>query len=591
MVFYNPASLLPRPEVAVNPAPRSNEGFVIGAALKEIGDLVRKKADVEALRTEANQYANYAESRGNTSIAQLLRDRSSGYSLLTDPNQERSSLLKGVTTLTELEENERRNDLVNAVAKYDNLQDDKLRALQSVYSNAVALRNREESLIESDYQNAKAAANKSRANDIPANDPVRRSNKYDALVDKAASDIEAYSGSMGDQVLKQEPVNPVPGSARPSGNAVPFGAQSRSVEPDLPDDAGTPFDPNATGLLLPTINVGDELPVNREEDDWSGRAPAVAPTAPEEVSVSPVVPAPGAAATTPAPVAAEPPVLPAPGVEAPPTVAAPTVPPSAPEKAAGKTEDELVFSQVPVYVDKPGVDMSIPENQAVKNNIIAKGVLVKNYNENLKDLYDGVELNKSQYLNEAAVKHAKNAYVKASKNIASIPYPPGSDEWVRSANQIMAQADNVVSKLPMYNVAQRATVEGRDNVYKFSVKLFGEQGGPSYNAEYTNDKLNGPRIKVFMPDGSMKYITGVWNKQGGFEAVNPQDQRILEVGPSTNGQLPGTSSAQSNPANPAPATQPVPVTPPQNPVTTPAPLQTQFQDILKRGLNLKAPPK
>lgn len=112
LTFFNPAELLPSPEVAVKPPPPNNTGsFIISEALKETNKLVKDKRDVDSLKAEANAYADYVQ-ESSPELATLLRNKANGYRLGMDTNEERSGFLKGVIGLSRLEQQDKKTQLL-----------------------------------------------------------------------------------------------------------------------------------------------------------------------------------------------------------------------------------------------------------------------------------------------------------------------------------------------------------------------------------------------------------------------------------------------------------------------------------------------
>lgn len=454
MVFGNFAGLLPAPNVAVKPAPVANSNFAITSALGEIGTLVKKKADVEALRAEANQYANYAQENGNESIAGLLRARADKYSLLTDTNQERSSLLKGVTTLTELEETERRNNLVNAVSQYDNMVDNKITASQQNLAKTVQLYNN----WERNYANEKKAYQAAAARNPGFVKPfTERVNPWAA---KYKADEAAYQGliqNTPDRINKSAP-----------SNAVPFAEVVG--QPALPTP-GSPLDAT-TGPGTQGMAGGALFPDQSGSGPEGQQEPLVPETSPPASSIAPQL------TGTPAP--ADPAVLPPPsGTFAPlsqtptpltytpvntspvvvgPTIGAPATNAVPQQPVAENTTKEPTISGAK-YINVPPPPTSLPEgydsdeNRAKLARMQDQYANVEIYNRGLR-LLDKSLNDKEKFRNPAQVEEAKKEIREAGKLISGLPNV-GSEKWLVQAEKTLKETEGLIGSLSKYTTAQQ----------------------------------------------------------------------------------------------------------------------------------------
>ena len=236
MLFFNPATLLPDPSVAVKPPPQSNQGFVIQEALKEVGSLVQKKFDVDALKKESNLLADYVQDK-SPQLSSYLRESASGFNIgTTDPNQIRGNLLKGTLGMLEMEQNDRKANATAEMTGQYNMYGTKLTNDQKEYSDAVNSFNAFEK-----EQNDLEAANKKQneyliSQGLNPTPYSRRANPHKERMDRARVNFDATRSSTPSVVPKKSSVN-VGGSYN---------------EPLLPTDGA----PAPNGVLL---NVGDSV--------------------------------------------------------------------------------------------------------------------------------------------------------------------------------------------------------------------------------------------------------------------------------------------------------------------------------------------
>lgn len=95
--FFNPAVFAPSADVAVRPAPASDYSPIAAAisdSMKYVQDTVKKKRDLDNLKEETLQLANYVAPQSQP-LSIYLKDQANSYDLFTtDPGRARADLLK-----------------------------------------------------------------------------------------------------------------------------------------------------------------------------------------------------------------------------------------------------------------------------------------------------------------------------------------------------------------------------------------------------------------------------------------------------------------------------------------------------------------
>jgi hypothetical protein len=253
--FFNPATLLPSPEVAVKPPPQNIGGsFLISEALKETTQLVKAKRDVDSLKAEANAYADYVQDQ-SPELANLLRNKSSQYRIGMDTNEERSGFLKGVIGLSRLEQQDRKLELTaqkndrfnNTGSKLNNL-----RGLLEIQTRRELEWNQEEARAEREHKaNAQLLASKG----LPYPPPyVKKPNPYTARVTELSNELESTISDTDSYASKsggQAGFTPLPGVG---GGLFP---ESEALTPATPGS-----DVGQDGATVNNLPVTDGSPIN-----------------------------------------------------------------------------------------------------------------------------------------------------------------------------------------------------------------------------------------------------------------------------------------------------------------------------------------
>jgi len=247
LTFFNPASLLPSPEVAVKPPPVDTSGsFFLSEALKQVTDVVKQKRDVDDLKKQAEYYAEYFD-KEDPQVATLLRSKASGYNLGTDTNAERSSLLSGAINLSKLEIERNKNEGLVAV---NDLTGKKLSAQQAILSEIVKMSDDEERTNRDIFTQQDAAWNKAKDSGVdPGPRPAMKENKYAPQVQRKIQEIDTMAKETPDQSPKK--VSAASFTAAPIVGAGNGGADWE--KPPLPDGV-TGVGPDIT-LLQPYPDV------------------------------------------------------------------------------------------------------------------------------------------------------------------------------------------------------------------------------------------------------------------------------------------------------------------------------------------------
>ena len=297
MLFFNPAILLPDPSVAVKPPPQGNQGFVIQEALKEVGSLVQKKFDVDALKKESNLLADYVQNK-SPELSSYLRESASGFNIgTTDPNQVRGNLLKGTLGLLEMEQNDRKMEATAAMSGQYNMYGTKLTNDQKEYSDAVNAFN----AFEKEQNDLEAASKKQNeyliSQGLNPTPYSRRANPHKERMDRARVNFDATRSSTPSVVPKKSSVNvggdynepllpadgapspdvtllkvgdPAPAAMLPDQPAVLAGTKSAAgAVPDgglitetIPDESvATPGQSAVTAGVEPPLLITDRTPV------------------------------------------------------------------------------------------------------------------------------------------------------------------------------------------------------------------------------------------------------------------------------------------------------------------------------------------
>jgi mRNA-degrading endonuclease RelE of RelBE toxin-antitoxin system len=402
--FFNPATLLPSPEVAVKPPPQNNSGsFLISEALKETTQLVKAKRDVDSLKAEANAYADYVQDQ-SPELANLLRNKSSQYRIGMDTNEERSGFLKGVIGLSRLEQQDRKLELTaqkndrfnNSIGKLNNL-----RGLLDIQSRRALEWDQEESRLERE-QKAYIQRIAGLGLETPLPAPyVKKPNPYTAKVDAISKELEetinstdSYPSKGGEPDLPVEggftPIPGVGGGVFPDPEVV---GELPSKKQEGPIDISVIGDPAPEGSPeLPTVNVGDTLP-DSSQSTGTEAPPVFDPSAMNQggktliidpKGVNPPVEAPKVTKST--------------GAEPPPTATPKTTVPAAVSPVDVNDENYIIQQR------------AIAAKEAIKQSAI----------KDVKSSFDNIDAQKDAIRDKSQIARLRELRDEAEKEIAAI---------------------------------------------------------------------------------------------------------------------------------------------------------------------------
>ena len=448
MLFFNPATLLPDPSVAVKPPPQGNQGFVIQEALKEVGSLVQKKFDVDALKKESNLLADYVQNK-SPELSSYLRESASGFNIgTTDPNQVRGNLLKGTLSMLEMEQNDRKVEDTAAMSGQYNMYGTKLTNDQKEYSDAVNAFNAFEK-EENDLKTAHDERNKYLRSQNQFTTPyVRRINPHKDRMDQAKANFEITRSSTPSVVPKKSSVT-VGGKA-----ADPFlPTQDMNQPPDNTllnpgDDASAVLDNAAAAFgSSPAASVEANAALINEAPPTE----SVATPAQSAVTIGQEPPLLVTDKTPVAPVGTNSVLKPAPAssVLQPPDF--PNTPENAAVLAARKADTELVQTQAAAIVNQ------LTENKAL-------------------------------YINKEAYEKVKEEAKEAIAKIESFP-DPGSVPWTKNAKSLLRIIKDRADGLAKNTISQENKEAAVENQRQVTFKVAGSTTGQTIKAFVR--KLNG----------------------------------------------------------------------------------------------------
>lgn len=165
--FFNPAVFAPSADVAVRPAPASDYSPIAAAisdSMKYVQDTVKKKRDLDNLKEETLQLADYVAPQSQP-LSIYLKDQANSYDLFTtDPGRARADLLKNTLGFLGVE-NQRIRALQDAnTQRFENQYKYRLTAASQEHDRLLRDRQRWEAEENDKYiaseRNRMAAANK-----------------------------------------------------------------------------------------------------------------------------------------------------------------------------------------------------------------------------------------------------------------------------------------------------------------------------------------------------------------------------------------------------------------------------------------------
>lgn len=280
--FFNPATLLPNADVAVNDAPvGTNNGFLTGLSesIAIIREEAKRKRDVDQVGREANALAEYTQDK-SPDLANYLRQRAATYNPLdTDPNTERQFLTKGFLELSRIEQQDRKIAANEGQTELDNNWKYKLQGSEKRLE--AMLRDRQR--WDAEENDRVAAENRTRATmaaqgiktPVPTKRPYPREAEIKALESKVSQLTEAGPSKIAamattkkgrPNVFSQQVEEPdLPSEAVESPDASilqPFPEDGANPQPPVYDLESPPKGAAVPEVVddAPLLNPGDTVP-------------------------------------------------------------------------------------------------------------------------------------------------------------------------------------------------------------------------------------------------------------------------------------------------------------------------------------------
>jgi hypothetical protein len=507
--FFNPATLLPSPEVAVKPPPQNTGGsFLISEALKETTQLVKAKRDVDSLKAEANAYADYVQDQ-SPELANLLRNKSSQYRIGMDTNEERSGFLKGVIGLSRLEQQDRKLELTaqkndkfnNTGTKLNNL-----RGLLEIQSRRALEWDQEESRLEKEQD-----ANIQRIAGLGLNSPlppkyVKKPNPYTAKVDSLSAELEATISDTDSYPSKGEPALPSgftpvkgvggglfpgdPEAVTPATPGTDVGQDAATVN-NLPVTEGQPINPLVGGpppppegtYTLPNPSAGAEPPRAEIVPESSAPQSTEKPATSREFKIDPT------GETQPVEVT--------PGVIPPSTATPNTTVPAAVSPVDVNDKNYLIQQQ------------AIAAREAIKQSAI----------EDVKSAFDNVDSQKEALNDKSQLDRLSNLRDQAEKDIAAVSRSnPDLKILVKAIAQRYKTSVNQVMMLSVNQLNAEKLKLGDQVVTYETAGTAGGASGPTINLierQVVDNKSKTSQIRIYKvnPDRTEIDVTDEVNKK------------------------------------------------------------------------------
>lgn len=428
--FFNPASILPSPDVAVNEPPRADYSILSGAlgdALQHVRETVKQKRDMDNLTSDTLRLAKYVQTQ-SPALASYLTDKATSYDLFTtDPTKERADLMKGTIDFLGTETSRLKALQENNTRMYENMYRYKLKSAQDTYEALLRAKQEHEQQENVRIENEERARLPLIKAGKPSPDPVRRPFSGEGDLQKAKRNL--------DETMEMTPAEAAalsfskkPGNIDPEASDMPLG-QSRVETGLIPErNVGGPVTP----VLFPEDEVHDQ-----------NQAPPAAPTD-----------------NTPAPAPDPDPLLTEKGKRVPGVNGPWALAPEGPPPTVISPENRANLS---------------PANQAALAN--------KETNENFLRL----KLNRVRQVAEDAVKD-KDKYLnpddlaafvargqQLEKELSSMDNV-GTEVWRDTVNELTSNYERDVAKLDRRNVAQTIAKEKEENASTIIMHIDGDPG-------------------------------------------------------------------------------------------------------------------
>lgn len=267
LTFFNPASILPSPDVAVNPPPRADYSPIVGAlgdALQHVRDTVKQKRDMDNLAAETRRLASYVSTQ-SPQLASYLNDKAGSYDLFTtDPAKERADLMSSTINFLGTETNRIKALQENNTRAYENMYRAKLTSAQNTYDALLRAKQEHEQQENVRMENERRAQAPliEVGQSVPA--IVRRPFAQEADFQQAGKNLEAAQ-KMGPAEAAGLSFSKNPNSiTKAPGNAAPLSIlpdqpsrEANDPNPFLNNNLGTPPPPGTT-VDVPTLAPGEE---------------------------------------------------------------------------------------------------------------------------------------------------------------------------------------------------------------------------------------------------------------------------------------------------------------------------------------------
>lgn len=461
--FFNPSVFAPSAEVAVARTPAADYSPIAAAisdSMKSVRDTVQRKRDIDNLREETRQLAEYVAPQSQP-LSIYLKNQADSYDLFTtNPATARESLLKNTLGFLGVENQRIRAMQDQNTQRFENQYKYRLTAASQEHDRLLRDRQRWESEQNDQYiaseRNRMAAANKG----IVTPEYQKKPYPYEDKIRAAESNLTRLSNLTPDDIQQMSVVS---GGAGGLGNVNPFNRSSTSTNggnnisngqntldstpapfenPELPDNEAEVD----TGLLEPGDYVPDGVAVGRAVNNSSPAPGTLRDTINEAVGSVPL---------TETPPASQPPSL---------------FPQTAPLNQEVDATTRLAL-----------------ENQALFQEAERLAM------DNVDQMIDRANRNQQYYDDPALLNEVTSKAESIKKQIASVPNK-GSQGWQSRVNFILKGLSDDIAAIPKRTIAQEDKQQIERNSGTVMLKIAG-------------DRQNGtiPAIRT-LKDGKIRYL-------------------------------------------------------------------------------------
>lgn len=503
LTFFNPASLLPGPDVAVTPPPQDNTMLtIIGGAMNEYNRIAQEKRQIDALKSQAKVLGGYL-GQTDPALGKFVTDTADTFKLgVTDPVQASQALMNGTLKFAELASSERRANAARDSYRNDNLIDDKLRFAQKDLDMAIGQEQKWEAAElqrQRDHDKMRIAmANQGQI--IPPYVPGK--NPYTAIVEeKRGAAQNAFDSTP----------NSVATSRRGSAPALPAASGSSITSAD---QALGGFDGNGGDLFPDTAAPTEPVAISPLIDN---SAPMVDPAPPMAYPVAEAV-------------SEEPPQL----TEG---EAAPGISSSFPDidtiTQAPLTGGDNPPAPVTQYAD-PSAD---PITQLANQRKASFDASVKTTKTSFTAIADAVSANRKAYESPEEADKVEQFAREAATQLEALP-GRGTPEWNRQANELVSAVKFRYESLRRRSVDQQAKKEAKES--QETVKAFIKDDPKKTPLDIiVRDTASGKRYYAINADGVEQDVT--LKVKGAEAGATAGDFVLLSAGSQTNVTTPGVS--------------------------------------------------